>query len=115
VNEIIPLHTINLDPTIVEHHQEEVMPNQTHAQWMPAFIVFPATRELAASDTDEAVYTAEQPRSVPHDYWQRVGTAHARSDGGFDIHLTAIPVNGRLIIRPPKEHESIDPTVVTSR
>ena len=82
---------------------------------MPVFIVLPATRELTASDTGETVYTAEQPNSVPHDYWQRVGTALARSDGGFDIHLSAVPINGRLVIRPPKEHELIDPTVATSK
>ena len=82
---------------------------------MPVFIVLPATRELAASDDDEDVYTAQQPKSEPHDYWQRVGTARARSDGGFDIHLNAIPINGRLVIRPPKAHESIDPTVVSSK
>ena len=91
------------------------MLDQTRTRWMPVFIVLPATRELTASDTDEAVSTAEQPRSAPHDYWQRVGTARARSDGGFDIQLNAIPINGRLVIRPPKEHESIDPTVVNSK
>jgi hypothetical protein len=82
---------------------------------MPVFIVLPATRELTVSITDEARYTAEQPKSAPDDYWQRVGTARARSDGGFDIRLNAIPVNGRLVMRPPTEHESIDPTVVTSK
>jgi hypothetical protein len=91
------------------------MPSQTLAPWMPVFIVLPATRELTASDIGETVCTAEQPRSAPQDFWQRVGTALARSDGGFDIHLIAVPVNGRLVIRPPREHESIDPTVVAQK
>ena len=82
---------------------------------MPVFIVVPATRELTTSLTDDAVSYADEPKSVPQDYWQRVGTARARSDGGFNIDLTAIPINGRLVIRPPKEHESIDPTVVTPK
>ena len=82
---------------------------------MPVFIVLPATRELTVSITGEAAYAAEQPKSAPHDYWQRVGTARARADGGFDIQLNAIPINGRLVIRPPQEHESIDPTVGASK
>lgn len=89
------------------------MPNRTYTKWMPVFVVFGATRELVASDTDEAVCAEEQPSTSSNDYWQRVGTARARADGGFDIQLTAVPLNGRLVIRPPKEHESIDPTVVT--
>jgi hypothetical protein len=90
------------------------MPDKPYTRWMPIFIVLPATRELRVSIADEAPYTAEQPKSEPNDCWQRVGTARARSDGGFDIHLNAIPINGRLVMRPPTEHESIDPTVVTS-
>jgi hypothetical protein len=37
--------------------------------------------------------------------WSRVGTAYARSDGGFTIRLTAIPLNGTLVMRPPLPDE----------
>jgi hypothetical protein len=95
------------------------MPEQKKLQWMPVFVVVPATKELSVSLHEATnygtTYTAPKNENVSYDYWQRVGTARARSDGGFDVQLTAVPINGRLIIRPAKEHESIDPTLVTSK
>lgn len=36
-------------------------------------------------------------------YWTRIGSAWAHSDGdGFNIQLSALPMNGRLTVRKPK-------------
>lgn len=35
--------------------------------------------------------------------WTRVGAAWQREDGGFSVQLDAAPVNGKLLIMPPKE------------
>ena len=80
-------------------------------EWMPVFVVVPATRELSMSDTERVVHTAPKTVQSGQDHWQRVGTARRRSDGGFDLSLTAIPVNGRLVMRPPEANESFDPTM----
>jgi hypothetical protein len=37
-------------------------------------------------------------------FWTRIGAAWAHQDGeGFNITLTAIPVNGRIVLRAKKE------------
>jgi len=79
-------------------------------KWMPVFVVVPATTELIVSDADEP-YVAEPKVSRCEDFWQRIGTAYLREDGGWAIHLTAIPIDGKLIIRPPKADERLDPTI----
>lgn len=39
-------------------------------------------------------------------FWTKVGCAWQHQDGdGFNINLTALPVNGRLVIRARKEKE----------
>ncbi|AXK79526.1 hypothetical protein DW352_02725 [Pseudolabrys taiwanensis] len=36
-------------------------------------------------------------------YWTRIGSAFQHEDGaGFNIVLTAVPLNGRLVVRKPK-------------
>jgi hypothetical protein len=38
--------------------------------------------------------------------WTRIGAAWSHDDGeGFSINLTAIPVDGRLVVRKPKSSE----------
>lgn len=36
-------------------------------------------------------------------FWQRVGSAWQRDDGGFSIQLNSIPLNGKLMISLPQE------------
>ncbi len=39
--------------------------------------------------------------------WTRIGTAWLQKSGeGFNIDLSAIPVNGRIILMPPKAETS---------
>jgi hypothetical protein len=39
------------------------------------------------------------------DFWTRIGAAWPNSKGGFNIELNAMPLNGKLILLPPKETE----------
>jgi hypothetical protein len=36
------------------------------------------------------------------DFWQRVGRAfpHRNGEGGFNILLNALPMNGKLVVKP---------------
>jgi len=39
-------------------------------------------------------------------YWDRVGVAWATKDGqGFSVQLHAIPFDGRIVLRTPKDGE----------
>lgn len=36
-------------------------------------------------------------------YWTRIGSAWAHKEGeGFSLELAALPVNGRIVLMPPK-------------
>jgi hypothetical protein len=40
-------------------------------------------------------------------FWTKVGAAWQHDDGqGFNLSLTALPVNGRLVLRKPTEKEA---------
>jgi hypothetical protein len=39
-------------------------------------------------------------------FWSRIGAAWKHDDGkGFNVNLTALPLNGKLVIREPKPRE----------
>lgn len=78
--------------------------------WMPVFIVIEAQRTVHASISCEEVDEHTKITVEGHDFWQRIGTAVARSDGGFTINLNALPINGKLVVRPPQPGEYPDPT-----
>ena len=40
---------------------------------------------------------------------QRIGTAWRNDDGSYLVSLTAVPLNGELLIRPPRLGEAIYP------
>lgn len=39
--------------------------------------------------------------------WTKIGVAfpNKNGDGGFVVHLDAVPVNGKLVIMPPRDRE----------
>lgn len=40
-------------------------------------------------------------------YWTKIGAAWPNQDGkGFNIQLTCLPLNGRLVVRAPKTDEN---------
>ena len=61
----------------------------SNANNKPALIAY--TVENTAND--KAIFT-------------RVGAAWPNSKGGFQVKRSAIPVNGELVLLPPKESES---------
>lgn len=36
-------------------------------------------------------------------FWNRIGAAWKRDDGGFSIQLDALPMDGKMLIAPPRE------------
>lgn len=77
---------------------------------MPVFCVIPAMKTAYAAHSDVKVVTQPPHEKETQDYWQRIGTAVANSQGGFTIQLNAIPLNGVLVMRPPELNEQMDPT-----
>ncbi|HKU63268.1 MAG TPA: hypothetical protein VJQ44_18855 [Gemmatimonadales bacterium] len=78
--------------------------------WMPIVIVHdaPTHHVTVHPDTAPPQATATPP---PRAAWeQRVGTALRRPDGSFDLLLMAVPLRGRLRMRPPQPGELPDPT-----
>lgn len=42
-------------------------------------------------------------------FWTRIGSAWQHQHGeGFNIELNALPVNGRIVLMPPKAEDSTD-------
>lgn len=42
----------------------------------------------------------------PKKFWTKIGAAWAHDDGeGFNIQLTCLPVDGRLVVRKPRADE----------
>jgi hypothetical protein len=40
-------------------------------------------------------------------YWTKIGAAWSHQDGkGFNLTLSALPLNGRLVVREPKVDEA---------
>lgn len=49
----------------------------------------------------------EDPKDKNKSFWSRVGAAFPHKEGdGFNIELDALPVNGRLVVLPPKEEDN---------
>lgn len=68
---------------------------------MPVFVISRVTHDVAGTATESVVSSEGEAGVVSGDHWQRVGTAYGRADGGWNVHLSALPVHGRLVLRPP--------------
>jgi hypothetical protein len=82
--------------------------------WMPVFLVFSARRSHYASLPSEETVSKTNELSGK-DFLQRIGTAVQQEDGSYLLDLAALPVNGKLLIKPPTEHDYRDPTHRGSR
>jgi hypothetical protein len=50
-----------------------------------------------------AVYIVDDRGEGSKSFWTKVGSAWPNGDGkGFNVQLTALPLDGRLVIRAPK-------------
>ena len=55
-------------------------------------------------------------REGQDDFWLNIGAAFAHKDGdGFNIMLQALPINGKIVLRPPKDKEEASPPKETLR
>lgn len=50
------------------------------------------------STSKKAVYTIIDKSGGGH-YWLRIGWAHVNHDGSYNLHLDALPINGKLQVR----------------
>ena len=58
------------------------------------------------SNTQKPIYQAYTviKREGQDDYWLNVGAAFSHQDGnGLNIILQAMPLNGKIVLRPPKD------------
>jgi hypothetical protein len=57
---------------------------------------------MATQQPTYQAYTVVK-REGQDDFWLAIGAAFAHSDGeGFNIMLQALPINGKIVLRPPK-------------
>jgi hypothetical protein len=77
-------------------------------KWMPVFSVLRSPKVVHAAHPDVTDAKRREQKSDLQDYWQRVGTALANVHGGFTIRLTALPLDGTLVVRPAEAHERFD-------
>jgi hypothetical protein len=78
--------------------------------WLPVFVVVPARVSVSAAHPSYKRSVPKGPVVEGSDFQQRVGTALRLKDGSFSVQLTAVPVDGRLLIRQPRDGEYMDPT-----
>ena len=56
---------------------------------------------------DFEVYTIVE-REGQKDYWQRIGAGWENRDGSFNLALNALPLSGRLNVRPADDRPTGD-------
>ena len=78
--------------------------------WMPVFVVTPARLTMSAAHPSHKYKLPKESAREGQDFEQRIGTALRQKDGSLAVQLTALPVDGRLLIRPPRDGECQDPT-----
>ena len=75
------------------------------SKWMPVFVLVTRHDAVHAAHPD---HKGALPKGDAEDLLQRAGTAWREADGSYLIELTALPLNGRLLMRPPRQGESPD-------
>jgi hypothetical protein len=62
-------------------------------------------RNEKKNQTPHAVYVVEGEGDSA--FWTKIGAAWPHQDGkGFNIQLSCMPLNGRLVVREPKAEEA---------
>ena len=65
---------------------------------------------MAAQQPTYQAYTVVK-REGQDDYWLNIGAAFMHQDGdGFNVMLQALPINGKIVLRPPKSDVKEDTT-----
>jgi hypothetical protein len=64
---------------------------------------------MAAQQPNYQAYTVVK-REGQDDFWLNIGAAFQHQDGeGFNVVLQALPINGKIVLRPPKSDAKEDP------
>ncbi len=61
------------------------------------------TEEIKSNKPDLIAYQVTE--HGENSYFHRIGVAWSNSKGGCKVRLEALPVNGELLILPPRERE----------
>jgi hypothetical protein len=78
--------------------------------WMPVFVVVPAAITMHAAHPKHRGKIPKGPQVDGSDFEQRIGTAMRQKDGSYSVQLTAMPMNGKLLIRPARRGDYCNPT-----
>ena len=56
------------------------------------------------------VYTVVEGETRSEDYWLRIGRCfpHKNGDGGFNLLLNALPLNGKLVVKSRTKREKTE-------
>ena len=73
------------------------------SEWMPVFVVHEPMQTISSAGSEYG--QVRQSEEMKKTVWQRIGTALARPDGGWEVLVNVMPLNGRFIIRPPEPGE----------
>jgi hypothetical protein len=60
----------------------------------------------AKPSTRLAVYSIVEREGMDKSFWTKVGAAFKNRDGSYNIHLDALPCNGKLHMREPEPKPS---------
>ena len=64
---------------------------------------------MAAQQPTYHAYTVVK-REGQDDFWLNIGAAFMHQDGdGYNVVLQALPLNGKIVLRPPKSDVKDDP------
>jgi hypothetical protein len=70
---------------------------------------------MAAQQPSYQAYTVVK-REGQDDFWLNIGAAFMHQDGdGYNIILQAFPINGKIVLRPPKAQSEETPSKPAER
>ena len=65
---------------------------------------------MPAQQPSYQAYTVVK-REGQDDYWLNIGAAFMHQDGdGYNVVLQALPINGKIVLRPPKDKSEVEQT-----
>jgi hypothetical protein len=70
--------------------------------WMPVFLLVDRIESHHAAHPDHREPISKESGAPHEEALPRVGTAVGQPDGSYIVELTALPVKGRLLMRPPE-------------
>jgi len=79
-------------------------------KWMPVFAIIESTKKRFVVYPGQESSIVQKEDFENKDYEIRVGTAIAQDDDSYKINLVVFPIDGRLIMRPPRRGEHQDLT-----